>query len=67
MPPAAPYPPQFGQLATQAIATGLDLGCYARLADGPATAKALAKAAGASARRLTPVLDALVGLGQLER
>lgn len=67
MPPACPYPPLFGQLATQAIATGLDLGCYSRLADGPAIAKALAKAAGVSARRLTPVLDALVGLGQLER
>ncbi len=59
--------PVFGHLATQAYLTGLELGLFQRLARGPATGRALARAARANPRAVHMVLDALVGLDQLER
>lgn len=59
--------PHFGHLATQATLAALRLGLFRRLADGPAAAAALANAAEADRRAVTMLLDALVGLGQLER
>ena len=59
--------PHFGHLAAQGILTALELGVHHRLARGPATVRGLARAVGARARPLRMVLDALVGLGELER
>jgi len=65
--PASPHAPVFGHLTTQTFLTALDLGILHKLARGPATARALARAAGANARATRMLLDALVGQGQLER
>jgi 2-polyprenyl-3-methyl-5-hydroxy-6-metoxy-1,4-benzoquinol methylase len=57
----------FGALVTQMMMSGVQLGVFQKLAEGPATVEALARAAGAKERGLRMLLDALVAIGQLER
>ena len=57
----------FGALATRTWIAAAELGVLERLARGPATARALARAARANARSLAMILNALAGLGWLDR
>jgi ubiquinone/menaquinone biosynthesis C-methylase UbiE len=59
--------PLFAALITQTTASAVQLGLFQRLVKGPATARALARTAGAKERGVTMLLDALVATGQLER
>ena len=54
-----------GYQATAILRTAVELGVFDRLADGAATAEAVAASAGADARGIRILLDALVGLGLL--
>ncbi len=59
--------PLFAALITQTTTSAVQLGLFQRLVKAPATARALARAAGAKERGVTMLLDALVATGQLER
>jgi 2-polyprenyl-3-methyl-5-hydroxy-6-metoxy-1,4-benzoquinol methylase len=55
-----------GYQATAILRTGVELGVFDRLADGPATAAEVAASAGADERGTRILLDALAGLGLLD-
>jgi len=57
----------FGSLASSALVAGLELGLLDEVARKPATARQLARKAGANERGVRMLLDALVGLGQLAK
>lgn len=65
----APNPQRafFGTLITQVVMSGVELGIFQKLAEGPATVETLARAAGANERGMRMLLDALVATAQLER
>lgn len=56
-----------GYTAYWSVVTAIDLGVFDVLAAGPLTCDALAAECGCVAARLRPLLDALAGLGLLER
>jgi C-methyltransferase len=57
----------FGYLATAALGSGIRLGVFDALAAGPREAAAVAQATGADARGVRILLEALAGLGFVER
>jgi 2-polyprenyl-3-methyl-5-hydroxy-6-metoxy-1,4-benzoquinol methylase len=52
---------------TQAMFAGIDLDIFTHIAAGKRTAKDVAEAAGASLRGITNLLDALAGMGHLQK
>ncbi|HYP27884.1 MAG TPA: methyltransferase [Blastocatellia bacterium] len=52
---------------TQALIAGIELGVFTHISEGKRTAKEIAKAARASLRGMQSLLDALVGVGYLNR
>lgn len=56
-----------GYWKSAVLSAGVELGCFDRLSDGPATAAQLLNDDAASERHLAEVLDALTALGLLEK